>query len=79
MPATDEKVVLNGLATLAINLPIELAGLPEDRRAERLTAFRDDLAVIEKTLEEPEIREAVREIAEIVEDRLRLEHGSTNT
>lgn len=59
--------MLNGLATAAINLPMELLGL----RIECLTAFREELAAVEKTLEDPEIREVVRKIAEIVEDHLR--------
>ncbi len=73
---TDEKAVLIGLANRAINLPMDLGGMPRDLQVEYLTAFREELAAFEKSLEDPEIREAVGEIAEIVEDRLRRDFGA---
>lgn len=45
-------------------------------QVEYLTAFREELAAFEKSFEDPEIREAVGEIAEIVEDRLRRDFGA---
>ena len=76
VPDTDEKALLIGLANRAINLPMDLGGMPRDLQVEYLTAFREELAAIERSLEDAEIREAVRDIAEIVEDRLRRDLGA---